>query len=828
MRTLRAQRVDRVALTPQPHRPEPHALRKRPGVGEGADDGEGARVLGAERVERSDAQPAPFPLAAAQERVGDVGDARHGEQGADRGRPERDERGEHGPAVLRRFRSQCGTLANWDKSTMISRYWQGLTLWVTALLASGCAGAVPKGSYGVSSIEIAGTEHADAEAIAACLATHPRERFGVRLFGSDAPPCGEPPFEASGVPIALWAWPWTEWPIFSPPAFHRDLARVERFYRARGYYEARIVKSDVEPDEDARTVDVALVVEEGEPVLVVRIRIEGLERVPEDVVERIRDAIELELGGPFDEALYDRSKRSILRVLHEASYAKASVEGSVALDPEQKLARVLLRVEPGPPCTFGDVLVEGEGELARTAIVGAAAIGRGEPFRVSTLSDAQRAIYELGAFASVEIERHPRPDSAVVDVLIRVVPARPIRFGVGIGMESGGVHAFQDEVTGDSFAQWDVHLVGKVEHRNFLGGMRRLRIEERPRLIFDEPFPGTGSSSPGNLLLMELRQPAFFESRTTLVGRGRWDRGPDPFGGRFLRHDLVLGVGPERRFLGGTLLLSSTVNFDLFLPDDEGPFPSYDLAYLRHRAALDLRDDARRTRSGAYFSVVAMHAGYFLPSAWDLVRLTQESRGYLPLPFGVVLAARAKLGLMLIGESTIDVPPEPAMCDTSVAVDPLCTQWLFANNLARFGPLRHRLRGGGQNSVRGYAPNTLGDVEIVSDGQVDRLLSGGLRQWEGSLELRLPITMDFGTALFVDVGDVSQGTSWRFDHPQTSVGLGFRYHTLVGPLRLDAAVAPDSLQVAGTDERVRTESVTEPSAFGVGGLSLHFTIGESF
>ena len=72
---------------------------------------------------------------------------------------------------------------------------------------------------------------------------------------------------------------------------------------------------------------------------------------------------------------------------------------------------------------------------------------------------------------------------------------------------------------GDSFAQWDVHLLGKVEHKNFLGGMRRLRIEERPRLIFDDPFPGSTRTALGNRLTVELRQPGFVEPRTTLVGR---------------------------------------------------------------------------------------------------------------------------------------------------------------------------------------------------------------------------------------------------------------------------------------------------------------------
>jgi outer membrane protein assembly factor BamA len=147
---------------------------------------------------------------------------------------------------------------------------------------------------------------------------------------------------------------------------------------------------------------------------------------------------------------------------------------------------------------------------------------------------------------------------------------------------------------------------------------------------------------------------------------------------------------------------------------------------------------------------------------------------------------------------------------------------LYLENLAAYGPLEHRLRGGGSNSVRGYAPNTLGDVEVL-DG---RLITGGLRLWETSLELRLPITQSFGTVFFVDAGDVSRSTSYRFDHPQTSLGIGLRYRTIVGPLRLDFAAAPKGLQVFGKDERVRT-GVDQSTWLGIDG-AVSFTIGEAF
>jgi outer membrane translocation and assembly module TamA len=91
----------------------------------------------------------------------------------------------------------------------------------------------------------------------------------------------------------------------------------------------------------------------------------------------------------------------------------------------------------------------------------------------------------------------------------------------------------------------------------------------------------------------------------------------------------------------------------------------------------------------------------------------------------------------------------------------------------------------------------------------------------------VPITESFGSAVFMDMGDVTRATTYRFDHPQTSFGIGLRYRTIVGPLRFDAAIAPPPLQVFGQDDRIRT-GVGRSRLFGIADGAVHFTIGEAF
>ena len=687
---------------------------------------------------------------------------------------------------------------------------------------SGCASAIPQGRYSVDSFDLEGTDNIDEGAIKACLATHARERAGFTLGAAEDPQCGVPPFDSTRIPIEFWSWPWTERPLYDEPVFTRDLDRIERFYRARGYYDARIANVEQEKDDEDRLIGLHVTIEENKPVVVTKVDIEGLDGLPASTKRRLERAQRLDEGEPFDEALYDESKTALLTALREASFAKAEVQGSVTVDPRAHAAQVKYRVTRGPACRFGRLQISGHEDLPPRPIWAAAGIEENSEYRASVLEDAKRAIYELGPFASVEVVEMPRADQPVIDILIKVVPGRRLRFGVGAGLQVGSDNASTAAGLLGDVDYWDLHLLGRIEHRNFLGDMRRLSLEDRPRLVFLDSFPRTPKPELGNLLSIEFRQPAFLESRTSLVATGRWDLGPDPYGGIFFRSDIVAGIGPERSFFGGALTWSTTLNVNLFIPEkgvDVEPYPPYSVTYFQHAFALDLRNDPRAPRRGAYFSVNLQHAGYFLPSDWDFVRIQPDARGYLPLPLGMVLAARFRLGFLEITGSSIRVP----------ATDP----YGYRERLRALGPIRNRLRAGGSNSVRGYESNTLGDVVRIAN----RLDSGGLRLWETSVELRVPITASIGTVLFVDAGDVTYEKRFRLNQPQTTLGFGLRYETLVGPIRLDFGFAPRGLQFIDHDERERIAydragdriPFPESNLWLLGGRgAVHFTIGEAF
>lgn len=705
---------------------------------------------------------------------------------------------------------------------------------VALVLLCSCA-TIPSGEYGVHDLTINGMQQLDDGALKVCLATQERERSGFTLGNAADPECGVPPFDASRLPIRFWAWPWTDWPTYDETVWNRDIARVARWFRARGYYDARVVSSSQTPDTEDHTIDLSLQVEENQPVLVHSIELRGESALDKRTRALLHDALQLQVGQIFDEALYDNTKQALIDVLRERAYARADVSGGVTLDPPRRIADVQFTLTPGKRFRFGELKVEGEGDLPTRPVLAAAQINHDEPFSVSALEDARRAIYELGPFASVEVLEKPRENEPYVDVLFKVVPGRRLRTAIGAGMQVGTDPTLTPTDTANgSLTRWDLHLLGRVEHRNFLGGMRRISIEDRPRVIFDEAFPSAASPTMGNLLILDFRQPTFLEARTSFAVVGRWDLGRDPYTND-ARSDLLGGAGPDRTFWDGKLRATVTYNINAYLPQGTPGvpgtphirYPAYYATYFQYSLVLDLRDAPREPKRGAYVALTVQHAPHFVPGNWDYVRVTPDVRGYLPLGLGFVLAARARLGVMEIMDTSIAKPPPGYENENDWQVH---LQGEAQQRLRELGPLRQRLRGGGNNSVRGYAPNTLGDV--VSVGNI--VDSGGLRQWEASLELRAPLTPDFGAVVFVDVGDVSAEKRFRWNVPQTSFGIGLRYRTVIGPIRLDFGFAPKSLQVIGSNDPRRRITLEEGGRpFGESYIlgsrgAIHFTIGEAY
>src|SRR5690606_15069766 len=89
---------------------------------------------------------------------------------------------------------------------------------------------------------------------------------------------------------------------------------------------------------------------------------------------------------------------------------------------------------------------------------------------------------------------------------------------------------------------------------------------------------------------------------------------------------------------------------------------------------------------------------------------------------------------------------------------------------------------GGGGSVRGYGFRSIG----VDDGAGG--VTGGRYLLEASVEARARFGNNFGAVGFVDGGYVAADTFPGIEQLRLGAGIGIRYYTALGPLRLDAAI----------------------------------------
>ena len=102
-------------------------------------------------------------------------------------------------------------------------------------------------------------------------------------------------------------------------------------------------------------------------------------------------------------------------------------------------------------------------------------------------------------------------------------------------------------------------------------------------------------------------------------------------------------------------------------------------------------------------------------------------------------------------------------------------------------PPDQRFYAGGSGTVRGYRYQTLGPQFP------DEKPTGGTAISTGTVELRQRILGNYGVVGFVDVGQVSANGAPFTSDWHAAPGVGARYYTSIGPIRLDVAVPLNKL-----------------------------------
>jgi outer membrane protein assembly factor BamA len=675
------------------------------------------------------------------------------------------------------------------------------------------------------------------------------------------------------VPIlSVWDSLTVEYELFDRFVLERDLARIERYYRTRGFYEAHARAGRVIKLED-RKVRVEIAVDEGPPIDTIRIeqtwvetdeqRALGSYPHAEDLIDAKtvaqNELNDLRSKARFEEADYDAMKKAVVRALTDRGYAYARIEARSHVDLPTRTAHITVSIEPGPFCTFGDIQLVGLGELDADVVRAAIDIDKGDDFSTELLDSAEYALAELGVFGSVEIATKLSGEGQVRQTAIPVVftfqPTKLHQIKLGVGAELG--------------ERVEAHVVAGWQDKDFLGGLRRFNVEGRPGIVFSPasvsaPFP-INDYLPEVKLNFDFRQPSFIEARTALVVSGRFsllqyrtgtdDCGFDPGEEEqnLIGYREYAGlVGAERTFLKGQHLVAANVQLQLSQPfsyNVDKPPPGFRdviIPYLEQIATLDLRKNAEgrpekiTPHKGIYVAAKVQEAfDLFKGQGGSDVRFEPEFRGYLPVAKKVVLAARVYTGFLFprtYGEAVRAAPKTDVERQAQEATESPDQKSAREASLARDLQLLS-FRGffsGGVNSNRGYGYRGVGphaqlDSLFLETTDADcRIPTGGFQIWEASLELRFPLSGALRSAFFVDASNVTL-EAISLERPHMSAGIGLRYDTPVGPLRGDIGYRIPCLQAFDAPNcSTAPEDEGRPGDIFGAPIAVSIAIGEAF
>lgn len=429
------------------------------------------------------------------------------------------------------------------------------------------------------------------------------------------------------------------------------------------------------------------------------------------------------------------AESALIDRLRRTGHPLATVaDREVLVDHQARAMDVTWVLSPGPSATFAQPEVTGTDSVNPRLLDRVAGRLTGEPYAPARLEETRRELLALGVFDSVRARAADRLDEAGRLPVTFAVTDRP--------RNAAGINLAYETNYGPS---------GRIyyERRNLFGNAERLRLEAEVSRL----GAGGGAEDINYRLGANLRRPGLIDGRTTLVAevaalRERLEA--------YDRDAFVSSLLLERP-IGERWVVQSGPTFETGRIGRDGNMQAFTLAGLvmgvRYDSTGSLLDPRRGFRADVTVTPYADIA-----EGGGFVRSLGTLRTYFDLTGdgGSVLALRGTLG-SLIGAS-------------------------------REVPLDKRFYAGGGGSVRGYGYQAIGPRDARNRPV------GGSSLVEGSIEWRQRVSGALGMVAFVDAGSVGGSETPDFSDVRIGAGLGVRYATAIGPLRLDVAVPLDRIQ----------------------------------
>ncbi len=645
---------------------------------------------------------------------------------------------------------------------------------------------------------------------------------------------------------------------FSPVLLSNDTDSISALYRSNGFQKVKITAKETKSDQDAKVakITVDLTIEEGPQQKFGTVNLTGVAdaRRPE-----MQALITAQGNQPFALASISGDRDNILQEYLSKGFDQARVEvRQTVRKDDPTITDVTYLVTEGEQVFVNRVLISGPIHTKPKLITDQLRIKAGDPLDESALVEMQRRYYDLAVFSEANVAvQNPTGQTDRKNVLVQLTEAKrwDVTYGAGFETQLSTPQAncraqasLGDGRTGNNCsasgrAGASFRVSADVTRINLFGTDKSITLHttyglleriatltlQNPRLFGNPNLTAQISGGYSNVQNISTFQ------ASTLQGLFRVTQ-------KVPKADTFIYDFQYRRVSVNQNSLQVTANLIPLLsqPVRVGG-PGFQWFHdTRNPTPLD-------ATKGMYLSVQEFHANSIFGSQTDFNRIdttfsTYHSFG--PAKHRYTFARNTRFGFINAFGANPNAGVsgcEGALLNLNASCDPV--------------PLPERLYAGGATSHRGFGINAAGPRDLTTGYPV-----GGTAVFVNTLEMRLPAPVlpvvgdsvsfvvfhDMGNA-FLHIGDIGPSFA-RFHQPNEqscrqvtgfitvgncdfayfshALGLGARYHTPVGPVRVDLSYNLNPPVYPIIDDY--SKAVPNHEVGQAGHIQFFFSIGQSF
>ncbi len=515
-----------------------------------------------------------------------------------------------------------------------------------------------------------------------------------------------------------------------------DAGRFQTALDSFGYYASKVtVTVDGRPLDEADLPDLLREAPANPPVPVVAsfdlgpLFHVGNVTIKGDVAPAQRVQLGLKPGAPAVAADVLAAQQRLLAAIRETGHPLAKVElMPVTLRPGEHLLDVEFRAAVGPYANIGAIRITGLKTVNEDYVRRRLLLHPGQRFSPTQLQAAREDLAKVPAFSVVRIEPadHVDPDGTI-PILIDITE-RPLH-AVDVGA------AYSTDLGVNLTAGWhDRNLFGNAEQLNITGGIQ---------------LGGSAVQKPGYNLNVQFIKPDFLARDQVLeVDAGAIKQSLEAYDQRALTQKIELDRKLSPNWTVGAGLTGEEENIT-----QEGVARRYNLIGLPLSVKFDDTNNLLDPTSGVRATLLLAPTQSFAGSSATFTIAQLSGSTYLDLSGGgrSVVALRGLVG-KAFGAGVFSLPPD------------------------------QRFYAGGSATVRGFRYQSVGPQ--FPDGNP----TGGTAVSAGTVEFRQRILEHYGAVAFVDAGQVTANGAPFTSNWRVGAGIGARYYTSIGPIRLDVAI----------------------------------------